>query len=80
MRHLPFSEAHGAHMDAARPYDTRNLCVHKSSVPPLRLRASHSAVPGTMVVEELLGEVPASHHAGNATNLITINKEGGVPG
>ena len=51
------AEAHGAHVDAAGANNTRELGVHESSVATLSLRAGHGTVAGTMVVQELLGEV-----------------------
>merc|ERR1712137_445401 len=74
--HLP--KAHGAHMDAASADDARDLSVHKSRVPALRLGARDGAVPGPVVVQELLREVAASHRHRRAAGHVAIDEEGTV--
>ena len=60
-----FAETHGANMDAAGTDDSGDFGVHKGRVSPLRLGAGDCTVACTVVVQELLGEIAASHGDGS---------------
>merc|ERR1719414_2207198 len=71
--HLP--EAHGSHVDAAGSNDTGDLGVHEGGVPTLSLRAGDGAVAGTVVMEELPGEIPPGHCYSSSTGDVSIDEE-----
>ena len=62
------------------PHDSGDLGVHKGSVTTLGLGAGHRTVAGSVVVQELLGEVaPAAGHCSSTCN-ISIHQECAVLG
>ena len=77
---LHLAKAHGACVDAGGSDDTRNLGVDKGSVAALGLGARHRAVAGSVVVQELLGEVAAGAGHGGASCDVSIHQEGAVLG
>merc|ERR1712220_15034 len=67
-------------MDTAGANDARDLRMHESRVATLRLRACDGTVSSTVVVQELLWEVAASHGHRRATGHIAIDEEGAILG
>merc|ERR1719220_1772949 len=72
---LHLAETHGADMDATCPYDAGDLGVHESSVTTLSLGAGDRSVTSSVVVEELLGEVPACGGHGSSACNIAVHEE-----
>merc|ERR1712217_428221 len=66
-------------MDAAGTNDTGNLGVHEGCVPTLSLGTGNGTMTGAVVVEELLGGIPARNRHCSATGNIAVHKEGAVP-
>jgi len=62
---LHFSKTHSSNVDAAGTNDAGYFGVHKCCVSPLRLWAGNCTMAGTVVVQELLGEIAASHGDGS---------------
>ena len=77
---LHLAEAHGAGVDAGRTDDSGDLRVHEGGVAALGLGAGHGSVSGSVVVQELLGEVAAGAGHGGASCDVSIHQERAVLG
>ena len=77
---LHLAEAHGAGVDAGRTDNSGDLRVHEGGVAALGLGAGHGSVSGSVVVQELLGEVAAGAGHGGASCDVSIYQEGAVLG
>ena len=75
---LHLAEAHGAGVDARRANDSGDLGVHKGGVAALGLGTGHGSVSGSVVVEELIGEVAAGAGHGGASRDVSIHQERAV--
>merc|ERR1719168_452058 len=72
---LHLAETHGADVDATCPDDPGDFGVHKSRVSALSLGTGNGTMARPMIVQKLLGEVPARHRHRSATGNITVHKE-----
>ena len=77
---LHLAEAHGAGVDAGRTDNSGDLRVHEGGVASLGLGAGHGSVSGSVVVQELLGEVAAGAGHGRASCDVSIHQECAVLG
>ena len=77
---LHLAEAHGAGVDAGGTDNSGDLGVHEGGVAALRLGAGHGSVSGSVVVQELLGEVAARAGHGGASCDVSIHQECAVLG
>ena len=77
---LHLAKAHGAGVDAGGTDNSGDLGVHEGGVAALGLGAGHGSVSGSVVVQELLGEVAAgAGHSGASCN-VSIHQECAVLG
>ena len=77
---LHLAEAHGAGVDAGRTDNSGDLRVHEGGVAALGLGAGHGSVSGSVVVQELLGEVAPGAGHGGASCDVSIHQECAVLG
>merc|ERR1719220_562525 len=70
---LHLAEAHCADVDAAGPDNPRDFSVHESRVSTLSLGASDGTMASPMIMQNLFGEIPASHGHRRATSHVTVH-------
>ena len=74
------AETHGADVNAGRPLQAGHLRQHKGGVTALRLRRGDGAVPGPVIMQELVGESAPGRGNGLRSGHITVDQEGHVVG
>merc|ERR1719373_1555834 len=75
---LHLAETHGADVDATCPDDPGDFGVHKSRVSALSLGTGDGTMASPVIVQKLLGEVPARYRHRGTAGHITVHKEGAV--